>query len=470
MITKITQEMVLRLYSDGKSQREISRLLKLSRQTVHKVISATKKGCSASDANKNHINLPEFMTLIKMLYRRCEGNVVRIKEILGDEYNKTVAYSTLTDWIRKYHVKEQPKRAGSYYFAPGEEMQHDTSPHQILIGEKKIKAQCASLIFAYSRKLYMQYYPCFTRFEAQAFLTSALQFMRGSCKQCVIDNTSVILKYGSGADAIMCQQMETFARIYGFVFKAHAIGHADRKAHVERFFYYIERNFIPGRTFKNWNDLNTQAEQWCVQVANAKEKRSLGMSPNAAFVQEAAYLNALPRVLPPIYEHYERIVDHSAFINLECNRYSVPEKHIGQSVHIYKYPQEIKIFYKNTEIASHLRIIGEKEKRSIIKEHHQQVNTQRNRRIACDAEYHLKGEHELLDTYINALKNNVRGRGQRTFERLLSLKRTYPKEAFLNAISQAHKYHLYDLSRVERLIIQYASGNYFNLTLEDSDE
>jgi len=45
-------------------------------------------------------------------------------------------------------------------------MQHDTSPHPIVLGGKKVILQCASLVMAYSRKLYMQYYPCFTALNA----------------------------------------------------------------------------------------------------------------------------------------------------------------------------------------------------------------------------------------------------------------------------------------------------------------
>jgi len=46
---------------------------------------------------------------------------------------------------------------GEYYFEPGEEMQHDTSPHQLKLGNKEVKVQCASLVLAYSRKLFMKY-------------------------------------------------------------------------------------------------------------------------------------------------------------------------------------------------------------------------------------------------------------------------------------------------------------------------
>ena len=44
---------------------------------------------------------------------------------------------------------------------------------------------------------------------------------------------------------------------------------------------------IAGRHFDDWDDLNAQALTWCIETAtNAKPKRRLGMSPEAAYVRE----------------------------------------------------------------------------------------------------------------------------------------------------------------------------------------
>ena len=77
---------------------------------------------------------------------------------------------------------------------------------------------------------------------------------------------------------------------------------------------YVERNFLAGRSFVDFDDLNRQAPDWCREVANQKPKRVLGMSPEAAYVLEKPHLQPLPRVLPPVYEVLERVVNqlHSA--------------------------------------------------------------------------------------------------------------------------------------------------------------
>ena len=65
--------------------------------------------------------------------------------------------------------------------------------------------------------------------EAKAFLTAALQFFDGAARRCVIDNTSVILAGGAGANARIAPEMAAFAAVFGFEFMAHAVNHSDRK-------------------------------------------------------------------------------------------------------------------------------------------------------------------------------------------------------------------------------------------------
>jgi hypothetical protein len=58
-------------------------------------------------------------------------------------------------------------------------------------------------VLAYSRRLSVQHYSKFTRFEAKHFLLEAARFMDGTCPVCVIDNTSVMVADGTGADAVI---------------------------------------------------------------------------------------------------------------------------------------------------------------------------------------------------------------------------------------------------------------------------
>src|SRR5579872_4004859 len=137
-------------------------------------------------------------------------------------------------------------------------MQHDTSPHEVELAGKKRKVQTASAVLCYSRMLFFQINPTFQRFDCKVFLTDALRYTGGVVERVMIDNTHVVVLRGTGREMIPVPEMEAFAERFGFRFVAHQIGHANRSARVERPFSFIEGNFLAGRTFVSWEDLNQQ--------------------------------------------------------------------------------------------------------------------------------------------------------------------------------------------------------------------
>ncbi|HYN80748.1 MAG TPA: hypothetical protein VES88_04545 [Gemmatimonadaceae bacterium] len=393
--------------------------------------------------------------------------MARVQQLLSAEYDLEVSYSTLTRWVRQAGLRTPPQRAGEYTFAPGQEMQHDTSPHRVSLGDKTVTAQCAGLVLAYSRRLYIQYYPRYSRFEAKQFLLEAVRFMDGACPTCVIDNTSVMVAAGAGENALITPEMAAFARTLGFGFRAHRVGDPDRKGRIERPFAYIEGNFLPGRSFTDFDDLNRQALAWCREIANAKPKRVLGMSPEAAYLIEKPYLQPLPTALPPVYELLDRVVDLHGYVSVDSNRYSTPERLVGQTVTVYKHPAQIHIHHRGIPVATHPRLIGQRDARSTLPGHHP-TPVRVNRAPGIEAQL-LRDDPEL-GAYARALKQRGHGRAARALRRLLELKRTYPKEAFAAAVRQAAHFGLYDLGRLEKLILQQVAGDFFALNIDGYDD
>ena len=458
MIPYELRQAILTLKRQGRPLREISRSLKLSRNTVRRVLRQPD-----SKPSRQAPEHPGIDQLLPELYRRCQGNGVRIHEILKDEHQIEVPYSTLTRLIREHDLRTPKKRSGTYRFGPAQEMQHDTSPHRLQLGQNRLTAQCASLVLAYSRRLFIQYYPSFTRFEAKAFLTEALRFMDGACPRCTIDNTSVIVAAGSGPDALIAPEMVRFGELFGVTFIPHAIGHADRKGRVERPFAYVEHNFLAGRSFRDWTDLNAQARAWCDQVANAKPKRVLGMSPQGAYVLEKPDLLALPPHIPPVTQIHYRVVDTQGYVRLDTNRYSVPERLLGKKVAVHKQPERVLIFAGQQLVANHPRLTGKRNADQLIKAHHSSLRRGRTPSGPSPQEQALIGRDPLLDRYVAELKRRSPGRGVTKLRRLLALKRSYPAEPFRAAIEQALQYGLFDLSRLERLILERVAGDFFAL-------
>lgn len=464
MINGQIQTAIRTLQAQGQSVRHIARLLKLSRNAVRRVL---RGAAERSDVSAAAALEPNTRQALLECFERARGNAVRIRELLKEQ-GREISYSTLTRWVREQGLREPIKRAGEYTFTPGEESQHDTSPHRVMINGKTLTAQCAGLVLAYSRRLFIYYYPRFTRFEAKHFLLEAARFMDGTCPRCVVDNTSVVVAAGTGNEALIAPEMAAFARALGFVFVAHRLNHPDRKGRIERPFAYVEGNFLPGRTFRDFDDLNHQARAWCIEIANARVKRVLGMSPEAAYVIEKPSLQPLPLVLAPVYEALERTVDLYGYVSLETNRYSVPERFVGQSVTVYKYPERVEIHHRGQVIATHARLREARDGRATDPQHHPlPVRVSGASRVE---EQLLRRGDEVVARYCAALKQQAPGRGVRRLKRLLELERTYPPEAFLKALESALAFGLFDLARLEALVLKHVAGDFFALDLDgDSD-
>jgi hypothetical protein len=159
------------------SRREIARVLRLSRLSVRKVLSANSPEVPGIQRTER---AEPYRQQILDLLTSCKGNLVRVHEELTAT-GAALSYPALTGFCRRQGIGQTPiMPAGQYHFEPGEEMQHDTSPHAVEVGGRKYKAQTASAVLCYSRILFFQINPTFQRFDCKVFLTDALRYMGGA--------------------------------------------------------------------------------------------------------------------------------------------------------------------------------------------------------------------------------------------------------------------------------------------------
>src|SRR3989442_11917603 len=326
----------------------------------------------------------------------------------------------------------------------------------------KRKVQTASAVLCYSRMLFFQCYPNFRRFDCKVFLTEALRYMGGATTRVMIDNTHVVVLRGSGRDMAPVPEMAAFGERFGFQFVAHAIGNANRSGRVERPFHFIDNNFLAGRTFSSWEDLNQQASQWCDRV-NSTYKKHIRAVPRELFSVERLHLKPLPVWIPTVYRLHERIVDVEGYVALHSSRYSVPVAWIGRRVEVRETKDKLEIQLDPRHIVTHQRV-PEGEYQRITLAEHRPPRGQGIKRTDQHPEEQaiLQTAPELAD-YLAALKK----RGHRyltiALRQLLRIFREYPSPPLLSAVSEAARYGLYDLDRLERKVLRHISREYFLL-------
>ncbi len=374
-----------------------------------------------------------------------------------------LSYPALTAFCRRHGIGQAPPVAvGQYHFEPGEEMQHDTSPHEVALAGKKRKVQTASAVLCYSRMLFFQCYPTFQRFDCKVFLTEALRYFTGATERVMIDNTHVVVLRGTGREMVAVPEMAALAERFGFRFVAHELGHANRSARVERPFWFIENNFLAGRTFSAWEDLNQQARQWCDKV-NSTYKKHIRAVPRELFAVERLHLKPLPAWIPEVYRLHQRLVDVEGYIAVRTNRYSVPLDWIGRRVEVRESRDKIEIQLDARRLVTHRRLAEAEHQRVMLAEHRPPRGQRALRPDPHPEEKAIVTAAPELADYVAGLKQRSRKVVTLALRQLLRLVREYPREPLLGAVHEAARYGLYDLDRLERMILRRVAREYFLL-------
>jgi transposase len=468
LLDEATRTAILKLHAQGHGSRKIARALGVARDTVRRVIGS---GSATVPPLLRAEQAEPWREHILELHARYEGHLGRVHEALTQR-GAAVSYPALTAFCRRHGIgSAPPEPAGRYLFGPAVEMQHDTSPHQAKIGGVLCRVQSASLVLCYSRMIFFQHYLRFTRFECKAFLTQAIAYFCGAASRCMVDNSNVVVAAGSGATMIPAPEMAAFAERYGFVFVAHEKGDANRSARVEAPFQRIQRGFLVGENFADWTDLNQRARSTC-QEWNAKFSNKLHASRRELFAAEQPYLKPLPLHVPEVYQLCTRIVDAEGHVHVNRVRYSAPYRLIGRALEVRETLEGVDLYEGPRRVATHARVYGPLDARVTDPAHRppRGQGLSRHPQPAPEQIEILQIEPRVA-SYLKALKQQV-GDRRAPLRRLLSMLQEYPRAAILTAIASAERYRLFDLDRLEKMVLRQIADDYFvlPLDLQSSDE
>ncbi|MBC8353850.1 MAG: helix-turn-helix domain-containing protein [Planctomycetes bacterium] len=449
MIDQEMRNTIYVLHRSGMALRAISQQFKISRNTVRQIIK--QQGVMPSTERKDKIQIdPE---LLRDLYRRCDGWVQRVHELLVEEEGIHISYPTLTRLVRESELGTPRKvRCDRVPDEPGLEMQHDTTDYQVKLAGQRTKVIASLMYLRYSKRRYLRFYRVFNRFAMKCFFHEALMHWGYSATQCIIDNTNLARLRGTGKRAVIVPEMVSFAELYGFEFLCHELLHSNRKAGEERSFWTVETNFLRGRSYASLEDMNQQAFQWATKRQYHRPASKTGLIPAKVFEHERDYLTKLPAQLPAPYFAHQRRTDEYGYVAFEANYYWVPGTK-REDVKCLQYADRLKMFQYRVCVAEYpLPPSGVKNARFSPEGQPLPRHRPKNRKQNSEQEEkRLRAMDPAVGSYLDYVIGTKGVRRHQFVRDLFALSRKLTLSVFVRAVERAQRYRIVQLATLQKI-------------------
>ncbi|MBI5243116.1 MAG: hypothetical protein HY922_05435 [Elusimicrobia bacterium] len=213
--------------------------------------------------------------------------------------------------------------------------------------------------------------------------------------------------------------------------------------------------------------MNRQAQSWLEQTANARRIRELGASPKELFVAEKPHLVPLPLYVPEVYQLHRRDVDGYGYVHLHGMRYSAPTKALGRAVTVRETHGEVILLDGHEELARHQKLSGtDGRTQSTLPGHERRGNRPPT---APPEESRLRALGPAMADYLDRLKVRRGHRYGWSVRKLYAILCQYKTEDLLRAVELAAAHGLYDVARIEGILLQNLARQEYLLPMEPQD-
>lgn len=369
-------ETVMRQHRAGVPKKQIARNLKMSKNTVKRLIKKKKPPKyereyypTKIDNHKDQIRewylSPQYDFIGTRIYRELKKR--------GYEGSINPIYRYLL--TLKEEKNEISKKATTRIETPyGDQAQFDWSPYKLEIGGLLTEVNCLTMILSTSRKKAIVFSKSVDADSIYEAIEELFRDLGGVTRELIIDNPKTLVishqedgevKYNEGALKLSMH--------LGTELNACKPRRARTKCKVEKPYQYIEEQFIKGNTFSSITELNIAAkefiDQWNKEV-NGTTKRT----PNDMFSEEIEHLLPLPSSKFLNTDLNKRKVSLDSMISVDGNKYSVPVKYVDKSVRIRKiYGYRLEIYSEALDKIAEHEIINGKGKNKVIDAHYQEI-------------------------------------------------------------------------------------------------
>lgn len=245
---------------------------------------------------------------------------------------------------------------------PGEQAQVDWGHFgHVQIGGARRALMAFVLVLSWSRDIFLRFYlgqhtENFLRGHVDAF-----EHWGGVPGVVLYDNLkSAVLERQAAAIRFNPLIIE-LAKKYRFEPRPVAKARGNEKGRVERAIRYIRGAFFMARQWRDLEDLNAQALEWCMTDARERpwpegDHKTVG----AALIEERPRLLALPADPFPTEERREVRVGKTPYVRFDLNDYSVPHDYVCEIVLVLASLKQVRILHAGEVIATHPRSFDRK--------------------------------------------------------------------------------------------------------------
>jgi transposase len=265
------------------------------------------------------------------------------------------------DHFRHRIAMLRPRRPAEAYLRlrtlPGEQAQVDWAHFgKYTIGRAERPLMAFVMVLSYSRRIFLRF---FLDARMENFLRghqAAFAAWQGIPRVLLYDNLKSAVLERCGDAIRFHPTLLAFAGHHRYEPRPVAVARGNEKGRVERAIRYIRDNFWPARTFRDLDDLNTQAAAWCDGPASMRpcpEDRAQTVAE--AFESEQAQLLALPDNPFPTDERVEVQVGKTPYVRFDRNDYSVPHPHVRRTLTVHASLDDVRVLDGSKVIATHPR-------------------------------------------------------------------------------------------------------------------
>ncbi|MCA1693390.1 MAG: IS21 family transposase [Actinobacteria bacterium] len=129
----------------------------------------------------------------------------------------------------------------------------------------------------------------------------------------------------------------------------------EAKGLIERAHDYLERSFLPGRTFSSPADFNAQLAQW-LATANRRVRRALGCAPIDRITADRAAMLSVPPVAPVTGWRASTRLARDHYVRFDSNDYSVAPAVIGRRIETVADLARVRVYCDGRMVAEHDRL------------------------------------------------------------------------------------------------------------------